>query len=275
MVTAQEVKKLRDMTGAGMMDCKDALQEADGDIDEAVDILRKKGREVSSSRAEREANEGLVLTSVDEDGTAATILEVNCETDFVARNDEFQEYAEEVLEIAHEQAIEDLDELGEQEMESGETVDQVLNRLMGKIGEKLRLGGVDRLEASEGQLVSYIHPGSKLGVLVEVTGEGDLYEVGRDLAMQIAAMDPIAVSEDDVPEEAIEREEKVAREQAEEEGKPDHIVDRIVEGKVDKFFEQRVLLKQDFVKDSSLTVEDMLDEEGVEVVRFVRYALGD
>lgn len=275
MVTAQEVKKLRDMTGAGMMDCKDALQEADGDIDEAVDILRKKGREVSSSRAEREANEGLVLTSVDEDGTAATILEVNCETDFVARNDEFQEYAEEVLEIAHEQAIEDLDELGEQEMESGETVDQVLNRLMGKIGEKLRLGGVDRLEASEGQLVSYIHPGSKLGVLVEVTGEGDLYEVGRDLAMQIAAMDPIAVSEDDVPEEAIEREEKVAREQAEEEGKPDHIIDRIVEGKVDKFFEQRVLLKQDFVKDSSLTVEDMLQEEDVEVVRFVRYALGD
>lgn len=275
MVTAQEVKKLRDMTGAGMMDCKDALQEADGDLDEAVDILRKKGREVSSSRAEREANEGLVLTAVTGDGSEATIVEVNCETDFVARNDEFRAYAEEVLQIAHEQKIEDVDELGRHEMESGETVDQVLNRLMGKIGEKLRLGALDRLEASEGRLVSYVHPGSKLGVLVEVTGEGDLHEVGRDLAMQIAAMDPISVSEEEVPEKEVEREKSIAREQAENEGKPDHIIDRIVEGKLDKFYEQRVLLKQDFVKDSSQTVADMLEEQAVEVVRFVRYALGD
>lgn len=275
MVTAQEVKKLRDMTGAGMMDCKEALQEADGDLDEAVDILRKKGREISSSRAEREANEGLVLTRVSDDGLLATIVEVNCETDFVARNDEFRAYAEEVLESAHEQGIDDLDELGDRVMDSGETVDQVLNRLMGKIGEKLRLGGIDRLEATDGRLVSYVHPGSKLGVLVEVAGEGDLHEVGRDLAMQIAAMNPIGVDREDVPEEAIEREEAIAREQAENEDKPERIIDRIVEGKVDKFYEQRVLLEQDFVKDSSRTVEDMLEEKGVEVVRFIRYALGD
>jgi elongation factor Ts len=274
-VSAKQVKELRDATGVGMMDCKEALKEADGDFDEAVSILRKKGQEVASDRAAAEADEGLVVTAVSEDGTAGTIVEINCETDFVARNDDFQEFAETVAERALEEKPEDLDELDPLTYEDDVTVEDELVALTGRIGEKLAIRRFDVLESEAGQIISYVHPGSKLGVLVEVHGDGEVDEAGRDVAMQVAALEPIAVTRGEVPEEVKEEEREVAREAAINEGKPEHVIDNIVEGKLERFFEDHVLLEQAFVKDSSVSVKEMLDDAGLSVKRFTRYALGD
>ncbi|PSQ51379.1 MAG: elongation factor Ts [Bacteroidetes bacterium QH_10_64_37] len=274
-VSAKQVKELRDATGVGMMDCKKALKEADGDFDEAVSILRKKGQEVASDRAAAEADEGLVVTAVSEDGTAGTIVEINCETDFVARNDDFQEFAETVAECALEEKPEDLDELDSLTYEDDVTVEDELVALTGRIGEKLAIRRFDVLESEAGQIISYVHPGSKLGVLVEVHGDGEVDEAGRDVAMQVAALEPIAVTRGEVPEEVKEEEREVAREAAINEGKPEHVIDNIVEGKLERFFEDHVLLEQAFVKDSSVSVKEMLDDAGLSVKRFTRYALGD
>jgi len=274
-VSAKQVKELRDATGVGMMDCKEALKEADGDFDEAVSILRKKGQEVASDRAAAEADEGLVVTAVSEDGTAGAIVEINCETDFVARNDDFQEFAETVAERALEEKPEDLDELDSLTYEDDVTVEDELVALTGRIGEKLAIRRFDVLESEAGQIISYVHPGSKLGVLVEVHGDGEVDEAGRDVAMQVAALEPIAVTRGEVPEEVKEEEREVAREAAINEGKPEHVIDNIVEGKLERFFEDHVLLEQAFVKDSSVSVKEMLDDAGLSVKRFTRYALGD
>ena len=274
-ISAKQVKELRDATGVGMMDCKEALKEADGDFDEAVSILRKKGQEVASDRASKEADEGLVVTALSDDETAGAIVEVNCETDFVARNDEFQEFADRVAEIALSEKPDDLDALKALSYKDGETIEDELVALTGKIGEKLAVRRFDVLESDGGRVISYIHPGSKLGVLVDVAGDGDVEEAGRDVAMQIAALDPIAVTRDEVPEDVKEEEKEVAREAALNEGKPEHVIDQIVEGKLDRFFEDNVLLEQAFVKDSSVSVQEMLDDADLSVSRFTRYALGD
>jgi elongation factor Ts len=274
-ISAKQVKELRDATGVGMMDCKEALQEADGDFDEAVSILRKKGQEVASDRAAKEADEGLVVTALSDDGSTGAIVEVNCETDFVARNDEFQTFADRVAEIALNEKPDDLDALKALSYRDGETVEDELVALTGKIGEKLAVRRFNLLESEDGRVISYIHPGSKLGVLVDVTGDGDVEEAGRDVAMQIAALDPIAVTREEVPDEVKEEEREVAREAALNEGKPEHVIDQIVDGKLDRFFEDNVLLEQAFVKDSSVSVQEMLDDAGLSVNRFTRYALGD
>jgi elongation factor Ts len=274
-ISAKQVKELRDATGVGMMDCKEALKEADGDFDEAVSILRKKGQEVASDRAAKEADEGLVVAAVSADGSAGAIVEVNCETDFVARNDEFQAFAEMVAETVLSEDPDNLDALKGLSHDGDATVEDELVALTGKIGEKLALRRFDRIESGGGQVVSYIHPGSKLGVLVDVTGGGDMEDAGRDVAMQVAALDPIAVTREDVPEDVVEEEKEVARESAINEGKPEHVIDQIVEGKLDRFFEDHVLLEQAFVKDSSVSVQEMLDDADLSVNRFVRYALGD
>ncbi|PQJ34872.1 translation elongation factor Ts [Salinibacter sp. 10B] len=274
-ISAKQVKELRDATGVGMMDCKEALKEADGDFDEAVSILRKKGQEVASDRAAKEADEGLVVTALSDDASVGAIVEVNCETDFVARNDEFQEFANRVAELALTERPSDLDALKALTYEDDATVEDELVALTGKIGEKLAVRRVDLLESDDGRIISYIHPGSKLGVLVDVEGDGDLEEAGRDVAMQIAALDPIAVTRDEVPEEVTEEEREVAREAALNEGKPEHVIDQIVDGKLDRFYEDNVLLEQAFVKDSSVSVQEMIDDAGLSVNRFTRYALGD
>ncbi len=274
-ISAKQVKELRDATGVGMMDCKEALQEADGDFDEAVSILRKKGQEVASDRAAKEADEGLVVTAVSDDETTGAIVEVNCETDFVARNDEFQEFADRVAERALAEKPDDLDDLKALSYEDGETIEDELVALTGKIGEKLAVRRFDILESDDGRVISYIHPGSKLGVLVDVTGDGEVEKAGRDVAMQIAALDPIAVTREEVPEDVTEEERDVAREAALNEGKPEHVIDQIVEGKLERFFEDNVLLEQAFVKDSSVSVQEMLDDADLSVKRFKRYALGD
>ena len=274
-VSAKQVKELRDATGVGMMDCKEALKEANGDFDEAVSILRKKGQEVASDRAAAEADEGLVVTAVSDDGNTGAIAEINCETDFVARNDDFQSFAETVAERVLEETPEDLDALGSLSYDGDATIEEELVALTGRIGEKLTIRRFDVLESADGQIISYVHPGSKLGVLVEVHGDGEVEEAGRDVAMQVAALEPIAVTRGEVPEEVKEEEREVAREAAVNEGKPDHVIDNIVEGKLERFFEDHVLMEQAFVKDSSVSVKEMLDEAGLSVKRFVRYALGD
>jgi len=274
-VSAKQVKELRDATGVGMMDCKEALKEADGDFDEAVNILRKKGQQVADKRAEREADEGLVVTAVSEDEAVGAIVEVNCETDFVARNDDFQAFADRVAEIVLNERPDDLDSLMDLPYKDGETVEDELGALTGKIGEKLAIRRFEILESDGGRVISYIHPGSKLGVLVDVGGDGDLEEASRDVAMQIAALDPIAVTREGVPEDVKEEERDVAREAALNEGKPEHVIDQIVDGKLDRFFEDNVLLEQAFVKDSSISVQEMLDNADLSVKTFTRYALGD
>ena len=274
-VSARQVKELRDATGVGMMDCKEALKEANGDFDEAVSILRKKGQEVASDRAAAEADEGLVVTAVSDDGNTGAIAEINCETDFVARNDDFQSFAETVAERVLEETPEDLDALRSLSYDGDATIEEELVALTGRIGEKLTIRRFDVLESADGQIISYVHPGSKLGVLVEVHGDGEVEEAGRDVAMQVAALEPIAVTRGEVPEEVKEEEREVAREAAVNEGKPEHVIDNIVEGKLERFFEDHVLMEQAFVKDSSVSVKEMLDETGLSVKRFVRYALGD
>jgi elongation factor Ts len=274
-VSAKQVKELRDATGVGMMDCKEALKEANGDFDEAVSILRKKGQEVASDRAAAEADEGLVVTAVSDDGNTGAIAEINCETDFVARNDDFQSFAETVAERVLEETPEDLDALRSLSYDGDATIEEELVALTGRIGEKLTIRRFDVLESADGQIISYVHPGSKLGVLVEVHGDGEVEEAGRDVAMQVAALEPIAVTRGEVPEEVKDEEREVAREAAVNEGKPEHVIDNIVEGKLERFFEDHVLMEQAFVKDSSVSVKEMLDEAGLSVTRFTRYALGD
>jgi elongation factor Ts len=274
-ISAQDVKKLRDATGVGMMDCKNALQEADGDFDEAVDILRKKGQKVAAKRAEKEADEGLVVTAISDDGSVGAIVEVNCETDFVARNDDFRSFAETVAGTVLAERPEDLDALEALPYNDEATIEEELAAITGRIGEKIAIRRFTILESDDGQIISYVHPGSKLGVLVEVTGDGDVEEAGRDVAMQVAALDPISVRREEVPEEVQEKEKEIAREAAISEGKPEHVLDQIVNGKLERFFEDNVLLEQAFVKDSSQSVQEMLDGAGISVEQFTRYALGD
>ncbi len=274
-ISAKDVKRLRDMTGVGMMDCKKALEEADGDFDAAVELLRKKGQKVAAKRADREANEGLVVASLSDDQSKGAIAEVNCETDFVARNEDFAQFAEQIVELILRSEPADLEGLNAVEFEDGKTVEQAVTELTGKIGEKIDIRRFVVLKSEGGRIVSYIHPGSRLGVLVDIHGNGQVVEAGTDVAMQVAAMNPVATTKDDVPQDLKEKELDIAREAAKNEGKPDHIIDRIAEGKLERYFKDHVLVEQPFVKDSSMTVREMLQDAGVDIRRFVRYALGE
>jgi len=274
-ISAKDVKALRDATGVGMMDCKKALQETDGDFDAAVELLRKKGQKVAAKRAEKEADEGLISISISDDGAAGAIVEVNCETDFVARNEDFASFVDRIADLVLSEKPEDLDTLHALSFNGDASVKEELVAMTGRIGEKLDIRRFRVMESDAGEVIKYVHPGSKLGVIVEVSGNGDREDAGRDVAMQIAALDPIAVDRSEVPEEVQEKEKEIARDAAINEGKPEHILDRIVEGKLERFFEDHVLLEQSFVKDASQSVQEMLDDADVDVHRFVRFALGD
>ena len=274
-ISAKDVKRLRDMTGVGMMDCKKALEEAGGDFDLAVEILRKQGQKVAAKRADREANEGLITTAISDDGKTAALVEVNCETDFVARNSDFEDYANAVAELVLREKPADMDAFLELEFSDGRTMADSLTDMTGKIGEKIDVRRFAVVEAKSGKLVSYIHPGARLGVLVEVSGNGNVDEVGVDVAMQAAALNPVATRREEVPQDIQKQELDIAREAALNEGKPENIVDRIAQGKLERYFKDNVLLEQPFVKDASVSVKEMVSKAGVEVHRFVRYALGD
>lgn len=274
-ITAQEVNKLRKMTGAGMMDCKKALTEANGDFEAAIDLLRKKGQKVSASRADRQASEGSVFVRTNSEGTEGVLIALNCETDFVAKNEEFQALGKEILDAAVAQKPADIEAL--LSLNAGElTLGEKIVELIGKIGEKIEVSAYERLTAEA--VIAYIHAGNKLGVLVGLDG-GNGSEVGlagKDVAMQIAAMNPVAVDKDQVDSSVIEREMAIGREQAIAEGKPENIVDKIAEGKLNKFFKENTLLNQTFVKDNSLTISKYLDSvrAGLTVRDFRRVAIG-
>ncbi len=258
-ITAKQVNELRKATGAGMMDCKKALVEAEGDMEKAVDILRKKGQKVSAKRSDREANEGSIFAYGD--SKSAALIELNCETDFVARNDDFKVLGEELAKAAFEQNPADLQALLGMGFR-GESVESTLTGAMGKIGEKITVSKYTR-EEGEG-VVTYIHTGGRVGVVVAFSGiDGvEVEEVGKDIAMQIAAMSPVAIDKDGVDSTIVERELKVGREQALEAGKPEQIIEKIAQGKLNKFFKENTLLNQDFVKDSSKTIKQYLKEKG-------------
>lgn len=273
-ISAKDVKELRDQTGAGMMDCKKALSEADGDMEKAIEILRKKGQKVSEKRADREANQGLILTRISEDGKKAVAIEINCETDFVARNEDFQDKAEAFLNVAFENNIATLEELLQAEL-NGLTIEDHLKDMVGKIGEKIEISRVILLNTS-GQIVHYIHPGNQLGVLVEFEDEIDADTLGKDVAMQIAAMNPLAVDREGIDSSVIDKELEIAKEQLINEGKPEEIAEKAAKGKLRRFYEERVLLEQKYVKDNGITIKELLKKEKAPTVKsFHRLQLGE
>jgi len=274
-ITAKEVNELRKMTGAGMMDCKKALVEADGDQEKAIDILRTKGQKVSASRADRETTEGVVFIKTNEAATESALIALTCETDFVAKNDEFQSLGKKIVEVAFEHKPKSIDELMALGFDD-RTVAEKITELVGKIGEKLQVTYYERMSGEV--VIPYIHAGSKLGVLVSLTGANgtDVTNAGKDVAMQIAAMKPVAVSKDAVDQKTIDHELAIGREQAIAEGKADNLIDRIAEGKLNKFFAENTLLAQKFVKDNSMTIEKYLNgvQNGLTVKEFKRIAIG-
>ena len=268
-IKAADVSKLRKITGAGMMDCKKALQETDGDFEKAIDTIRKKGQSVANKRADRQANEGVVLAKVE--GKKGAILVLNCETDFVAKNEDFVAFAEKILQIALNKLPADLESLKALDFEGKSIGDKVIEHI-GVTGEKLDLGYYGKIEAED--VVAYIHPGNKLAALVGFSKKADV-QVGRDIAMQIAAMSPIAVDKDNVSLEVIEKEKEIGREQARNEGKAKNLFDKIAEGKLNKFFKESTLLNQDFTKDNKISVREYLKNSDSElrVTEFLRYSL--
>jgi len=274
-INAADVNKLRQMTGAGMMDCKKALTESNGDFEAAIDFLRKKGQKISANRADRKASEGAVIALTNADRTKGVVIELNCETDFVAKNDNFVKTARDIAEAVLNQDLSSLEDVQHMSIH-GIALSQRLLDEMAKIGEKLEVSKYNVLKGNN--VVAYIHAGNRLGVLVQMNNapsEANL-QAGRDVAMQIAAMNPVAVDRDGVDSSIIEREMEIGREQARAEGKPDAMIDKIAEGKLQKFFKESTLLQQEFVKDPSKTVAKMLTdvESGLTVTHFVRVALG-
>jgi elongation factor Ts len=272
-ISAADVSKLRKTTGAGMMDCKNALQEADGNFEKAIEIIRKKGQAIANKRADREASEGAVLAGKNSNGTLGVLIALNCETDFVAKNEDFVKFAGEILKKAISDNPADLDALKELTIEGKAIADLILEQI-GIIGEKIELACYEKIEAA--QVVSYIHPGNKLATLVgfnKTTSE----QTAKDIAMQVAAMNPVAIDKGDVPAEVIEKEKEIGREQALREGKPENIIDRIAEGKLTKFFKDSTLLNQDFTKDSKISVRQYLQNNDKEltVIAFKRYSLNN
>lgn len=274
-ISASEVNNLRKATGAGLMDCKKALTETNGDFDAAVDFLRKRGAKIAAKRADREATEGAVIALTSADNKTGVIVLLSCETDFVAKNDGFVAFAKEIAEVALAEKPADIAALKTLKVGAVALEARLLEEVA-KIGEKI---DVVHYELVEGEnIVPYIHAGNRMGVLVEMNNAATDANIsaGKDVAMQIAAMNPVAVDKDGVDAATVEREMKIGREQAIAEGKPENIIDRIAEGKLQKFFKENTLLNQDFVKDSSMSVAKMLDgvEKGLTIKQFKRVQLG-
>ncbi len=274
-ITASAVNELRKITGAGMMDCKKALQESGGDMEKAIDFLRKSGQKVSAKRADRDATEGAVIALSSDDKKSGVVIRLSCETDFVAKNEDFVSLATAIATLALNKKPATIDELKALDF-NGTSLGERLIEEVGKIGEKI---DVTKYELVEGAcVVNYIHAGNRIGVLVNLSKPADssVEEAGKDVAMQIAAMNPVAVNESEVPEDVKARELEIGREQALAEGKPEQIVDKIAQGKLQKFYKENTLLAQPFVKDNSRSIAQMLNDvsNGLTVISFSRVALG-
>ncbi|MFN3872171.1 MAG: translation elongation factor Ts [Ignavibacterium sp.] len=280
-ITAAQVNELRQKTGAGMMDCKKALTEANGDFEKAIEILRKKGAAVAAKRAERSANEGIVATKVSEDHKYGVIVELNCETDFVAKSEDFVKLSKEVLEKTYQLKPESVEELLSKEPQLNVLVTDV----MGKVGEKVEIKRLAKVEAPIGFIMDYVHFGSKLGVLLTFDNvesvNDELVTLSRDIAMQIAAMNPICVYREEVPKDIIEKEMEIYKELSRKEGKPENMLEKIAQGRMNKFYQENCLFEQAFVKDNSKTVKTLIDDYNkkynaqIKIAHFKRFHLGD
>lgn len=273
-ITAQQVNKLRQMTGMGMMDCKQALTEANGDFEKAIEFLRKKGEKISAKRADNETKEGVVMIYTNEEQTEGIIFALNCETESVAKNAEFNALAEKILKEAINQKPDTVEQLMQLQSE-GRTLQEHITDFVGKVGEKILVTAYAKITGEK--VIPYLHSNNKLGVLVVLEGTNgtDYKEIGKDLAMQIAAMNPIAIDKADVPQHILDKELEIAIEQARNEGKPENMLEKIAQGKVNKFIKENTLLNQDFVKDNSQTVGKYLESisKNLKVIAFKRISV--
>jgi elongation factor Ts len=273
-ITASQVNELRKLTGAGMMDCKNALKESEGDMEKAIDYLRKKGQKMAAKRADREASEGAVIALVSDDMQYGAVVMVNCETDFVGKNEDFVKYATSIANAAVQNKVKDIEALKNLEINGRKIADTIMDQT-GVIGEKIDLGAFRFVEAPA--VAAYIHPGNRLATVIGLNKKVDIAsQIGRELAMQVAAMDPVAVDEGDVSQDVIQREIEVGMDQARQEGKPEAMLEKIAKGKLNKFFRENTLLNQDFVRDTKKTVRAYLSEvdKDLTVTAFQRIMLG-
>jgi elongation factor Ts len=277
-ITPQQVKELREKTGAGMADCKKALVNAEGDMKKAIEILREKGAASAAKRSDRVANEGIVIAKTNNDSTKAVIVEINCETDFVGKNEEFIKYADIVADTLLNGEFENVESLMKAKV-GDDTIEGLHNEILAKFSEKIEIRRIEQL-VSDGYIESYNHAGNRLGVLVELN-TNEIDDNGktliRDIAMQIAAMNPSFVNRDEVDTETLEKEKEIYHKQALEEGKKEEIAQRIAQGRLEKFFSENCLVEQQFVKDSKKTVKDVLAEisKDADIKKFFRFALGE
>ena len=281
-ISAQQVKELRELSGAGIMDCKKALEETDGDVDEALTYLQKKGEAAAEKKASRTAAEGLVETWLSDDATEAVLVEINCETDFVAQNDQFKDFVEKIAEtvgVSKASSVEELEDVtvvGLDKTVADYTADQITT-----IGENIKVRRFVRYQVKQGLVGAYIHAGGQIGVLVQVdapegSDRGQLNSFARDVAMHIAAMDPGYLSADDIPEEDQEAQREILKAQAEEMDKPESVIDKIVTGRLKKWQSENTLLSQPFVKNSDQSVGELADSiDGASITSFVRYEVGE
>ena len=271
-ITAAIVKELRERTGAGMMDCKKALVATEGDMEKAIDFLREKGLSQAAKKAGRVAAEGAVVAHVTEDGKVGAIVEVNCETDFVGQNENFQALAKSIAALIVETNPADVETLLASELD-GKAVKDVVTEAIAKIGENISVRRFVRFESAEGKIYSYIHAGGKIGVLVDMKG-GDL-DLGKDIAMQVAAANPQYLDRTEVPASELEHEKDILTEQARNEGKPEKIIEKMVLGRINKYYKDVCLVDQEFIKDGDLTISKLLKSKNAEVARFARFQLGE
>ena len=273
-ITAADVNNLRQQTGAGMMDCKNALVESNGDIEMAIDILRKKGQKVAAKRGDNEAKEGLIMAQATADGQTGVILALNCETDFVAKNEGYVSFVQSIVDLALSQKPSDVDTLKALAYDDKLTLEEKIIEQIGRLGEKLELSSYAIIKSEK--VVAYNHPGNQLATLVGLNNNVEAAaEAGRQVAMQIAAMNPIAIDKDGVDARTIEREIEVGKELAIQEGKPAEMAEKIAMGRLNKFFQENTLLSQPFVRDNKLSVEQFLNatEKGLSITEFKRFSL--
>jgi len=268
MKSMEKIKQLRELTGAGMVDCKKALDETQGDIEKAVEILRKKGIAKAAKRGERETNEGIVLVETNDDNTEGYMLEINAETDFVAKNEKFQTYANDLMAILKEKKSESKDALMQEKMQDV-TAQEVLGTLSGTIGEKMAVKDIAFLNDGA-QVAAYSHLGGRIGVLVSFSAKID-ETLAKDIAMHVAAASPKYLDPSEVPAEETDKEKDIYKEQLLKEGKPENIIDNILQGKINKYYEEVCLLKQEFIKDDKKKIEEVLGD--AKILKFIRFSL--
>lgn len=281
-ITLELIKQLRNKTGAGMSDCKNALVESEGNMEKAIEYLRKKGAAMAAKRADKITKEGAIKSSISDDKKSAVIIEINCETDFVSKGEEFQKFAQDIADTSLKSVSDDISKVLNAETNEGITVQEKIDSMMGSIGERIELKRIKYLNAPDGFIAGYIHFGSKLGALIKIKGNftNESYELGQKIAMQVVAMNPLSIDRSGVSNDIIEKEKDIYRTQATNEGKTQNIIDRIVQNKVEKFYQDNCLLEQEYIQEANLSVGKLIDSfvktsgNKIEVLEMVRYQLG-